>query len=90
MYCLSVLILFIVKLNLNVILGILDGTSAAFDALGTVDWKTKCVAFGADGAAVNMGVHRGVIALLKRDMGNHVIPIHCMPHRSLSSISLII
>ncbi|XP_041954873.1 zinc finger protein 862-like isoform X1 [Alosa sapidissima] len=43
--------------------------------------KTKCVAFGADGAAVNMGVHRGVIALLKRDVGNHVIPIHCMPHR---------
>ncbi|XP_076121139.1 zinc finger protein 862 isoform X2 [Alosa pseudoharengus] len=28
-----------------------------------------------------MGVHRGVIALLKRDVGNHVIPIHCMPHR---------
>lgn len=41
----------------------------------------KCIAFGADGATVNTGVHGGVIALLKRDVGEHVIPIHCMPHQ---------
>ncbi|XP_054482892.1 zinc finger protein 862-like, partial [Anoplopoma fimbria] len=63
--------------------GVLAGTNAAFDALGrgTCDWKAKCVAFGADGAKVNMGVHRGVSALLKQAAGQHVIPIHCMPHR---------
>ena len=36
---------------------------------------------GADGAKVNMGVHRGVSALLKQAAGQHVIPIHYMPHR---------
>ncbi|CAL8277025.1 unnamed protein product [Boreogadus saida] len=69
--------------QLTEVVGVLAGTNAAFDALGhgTCDWKAKCVAFGAVGAKVNMGVNRGVSALLKQAAGQHVIPIHCMPHR---------
>ena len=41
----------------------------------------KLISFGADGAAVNMGHRGGVIALLQREAGEYIIPIHCMPHR---------
>ena len=41
----------------------------------------KLISFGADGAAVNMAHRGGVIALLQREAGEYIIPIHCMPHR---------
>lgn len=41
----------------------------------------KMISFGADGASVNMGHRGGVIALLQREAGEYIIPIHCMPHR---------
>ncbi|KAM9437110.1 zinc finger protein 862-like isoform 2-T2 [Salvelinus alpinus] len=44
-------------------------------------WMKKCISFGADGASVNMGHRGGVIAHLQREAGEHIIPIHCMPHR---------
>ncbi|XP_060783092.1 uncharacterized protein LOC132890289 isoform X2 [Neoarius graeffei] len=44
-------------------------------------WLVKLISFGADGASVNMGHRGGVIALLQREAGEHIIPIHCMPHR---------
>ncbi|KAK0132499.1 Zinc finger protein 862 [Merluccius polli] len=64
-------------------LGVLNATKAAFDAVDCPgnEWMKKCVAFGADGASVNMGIRNGVIAHLQSETGSHVIPIHCMPHR---------
>ncbi|XP_049427219.1 zinc finger protein 862-like isoform X2 [Epinephelus fuscoguttatus] len=63
--------------------GILEATKAAFDELGadTNGWIEKLIGFGADGAALNMGHQRGAISLLKREIGDHVIPFHCMAHR---------
>ncbi|KAJ8367015.1 hypothetical protein AAFF_G00333890 [Aldrovandia affinis] len=63
-------------------LGVLQATKTAFEQLGQeTDWISKLVGFGADGAAVTMGHCGGVIALLKEEVGEHVIPWHCMPHR---------
>lgn len=63
--------------------GVLNATKAAFDAVDCPgnEWMKKCVAFGADGASVNMGIRNGVIAHLQSDAGSHIIPIHCMPHK---------
>ncbi|XP_071953114.1 zinc finger protein 862-like [Antedon mediterranea] len=44
-------------------------------------WKSKVVGFGADGASVNLGKRGGVIVHLKESAGEHIIPMHCMPHR---------
>lgn len=64
-------------------LGVLDVTKAAFSVACPEDsgWLKKLISFGADGASVNMGHRGGVIALLQREAGEHIIPIHCMPHR---------
>ncbi|XP_060777194.1 zinc finger protein 862-like isoform X1 [Neoarius graeffei] len=66
-------------------IGVLDATKAAFSAVYPEDnggsWLAKLISFGADGASVNMGHRGGVIALLQREAGEHIIPIHCMPHR---------
>lgn len=65
--------------------GVLDATKAAFNAVCPDDnggsWMKKMISFGADGASVNMGHRGGVIALLQREAGEYIIPIHCMPHR---------
>lgn len=62
--------------------GVLEATKRAFEALGEdTGWMERLVGFGADGASVNM-VHRGgVIALLRDELGDHIIAFHCMPHR---------
>ncbi|MED6284326.1 hypothetical protein CHARACLAT_018103, partial [Characodon lateralis] len=62
---------------------VLHATKTTFGKLGAEDsgWMDRLVGFGADGAAVNMGCRGGVIALLKEEVGEHVIPLHCMPHR---------
>ena len=38
------------------------------------------MAFGADGAAVNLGKKGGVAALLKKEEP-HILDFHCLPHR---------
>ena len=71
-------------LLINVILliqGVLQATKRAFEELGETGWTERLVGFGADGAAVNMGHRGGVIALLKDELGDHIIAFHCMPHR---------
>ena len=44
------------------------------------NWKDKLVAFGADGASVNLGKKTGLAALLKKDVP-HLVEFHCLPHR---------
>ncbi|XP_060768148.1 zinc finger protein 862-like [Neoarius graeffei] len=63
--------------------GLYAASKQAFEALGEqcCDWLHKTVALGADGAAVNLGSKGGVIALMQREAGDHIIPFHCMPHR---------
>ena len=48
---------------------------------GHPNWKQKIVSLASDGASVNLGVHNGVIELIKAEVGNHVLPFHCMAHR---------
>ena len=44
------------------------------------NWKGKLVAFGADGASVNLGKKAGLAALLKKEVP-HLVEFHCLPHR---------
>lgn len=44
------------------------------------DWKSKMVAFTADGANVNLGSKNGVAALMKADIGPYVTELHCWAH----------
>lgn len=44
------------------------------------EWKKSTIGFGVDGASVNLGKRRGVASLLKREV-DHLIDIHCLPHR---------
>ena len=44
------------------------------------DWKSRLIAFGSDGASVNLGRKGGVAALLKQTIP-HLLGIHCMAHR---------
>lgn len=65
-------------------LGVLAAIKSAFADLvevGFPNWKQKLVSLASDGASVNLGVHNGVIELIKAEVGNHVIPFHCMAHR---------
>ena len=60
--------------------GVLTAVENAFDGVGMETWKDKLIAFGADGASVNMGCRSGVGALLKAQQP-HLVSIHCMAHR---------
>lgn len=65
-------------------LGVLATVKSAFGDLvedGFPNWKQKIVSLASDGASGNLGVHSGVIELIKAEVGNHVIPFHCMAHR---------
>ena len=42
--------------------------------------KKKMVAVCFDGASVNMGVLNGMQALVKRDIGEWVLVVHCVNH----------
>lgn len=44
------------------------------------NWKEKLLAFGADGASVNLGKKAGLAALLKKEVP-HLVDFHCLPHR---------
>ena len=63
--------------------GVLAAVKKAFADLqgGFPNWLHKLVCLGSDGASVNLGVRNGVVALIKEEAGNHVIPFHCMAHR---------
>ena len=62
------------------ILGLKEPISTTFEEAGVEDWKEKVVAFGADGASVNLGKKAGVAALLKKDI-SYLVDFHCLPHR---------
>lgn len=62
------------------ILGLKEAISTTFEEAGVEDWKEKLVAFGADGASVNLGKKAGVAALLKKDIP-YLVDFHCLPHR---------
>lgn len=72
-----------------VLSGVLNATKATFHAVCPDEdggsWMKKCISFRADGASVNMGHRRGVIAHLQREVGRHIIQIHCMPHRFVTN-----
>lgn len=64
--------------------GVLDQIKCLFNDAKQTDrdwWQKKITAFGADGAAVNMGARGGVGALLREEIGQHILSFHCMPHR---------
>ena len=44
------------------------------------DWDKRVVAFGADGASVNLGKKGGVAALMRKDIP-YLVDFHCLPHR---------
>ena len=50
------------------ILGLKEAISTTFEEAGVEHWKEKLVAFGADGASVNLGKKAGVAAFLKKDI----------------------
>lgn len=43
-------------------------------------WELKLVAFGADGASVNLGKKSGLATLLKQEVP-YLVDFHCLPHR---------
>ena len=43
-------------------------------------WGKKVVAFGADGASINLGKKGGVAALIRKD-NPYLLDFHCLPHR---------
>ncbi|CAB3983345.1 Hypothetical predicted protein [Paramuricea clavata] len=52
----------------------------AFHRIGIVDYSSHLHGLNVDGASVNLGVHRGVAALLKRE-SPWLTAIHCFNHR---------
>ena len=52
----------------------------AFNRIGIVDFSTHLHGLNVDGASVNLGVHRGVAALLK-EVSPWLTAIHCFNHR---------
>ena len=45
-----------------------------------MNWEQKLVAFGADGASVNLGKKAGLAALLRKELP-FLVDFHCLPHR---------
>ena len=60
--------------------GLLQVVDNCFSDLGVKKRKKSTIGFGADGASVNLGKRRGVASLLKHEV-DHLIDIHCLPHR---------
>ena len=60
--------------------GLRTGMDKTLTNLDIADYKERFVAFCADGASVNMGVHHGLVALLQEDMP-WMVAIHCLNHR---------
>jgi hypothetical protein len=60
----------------------------AFEQHGVDSLKEHTVGFGADGAAVNLGVRGGVSVLMKDDEGiDWLVTVHCASHRLELSIA---
>ena len=67
--------------------GVLDLIKKAFKQHGVDSLKEHTVGFGADGAAVNLGI-RGVSVLMKSDEGiDWLVTVHCASHRLELSIA---
>lgn len=45
-----------------------------------MNWESKLVAFGADGASVNLGKKAGLATLLRKQVP-YLMDFHCLPHR---------
>ena len=60
--------------------GLVACITDTFQALGIDDWQKKLVSVCMDGAAVNLGVRRGVAARLRVEMP-WLVGIHCFNHR---------
>ncbi len=62
--------------------GVLALIKTAFEDHGVNSLKEHTVGFGADGAAVNLGVRGGVSALMKNDEEiDWLVTVHCASHR---------
>ena len=48
--------------------GIFAGLEEFFDDLRILNWKSKLIGLGTDGASVNTGIHAGVGALLQKEV----------------------
>ena len=48
--------------------GVLRAITDSFESLGIIDFRSKLVGFGADGASVNMGNREGVIAIIRKEL----------------------
>lgn len=64
---------------MKIILGLKDTICATFEDAG-VNWESKLVAFGADGASVNLGKEAGLATLLRKQVP-YFVDFHCLPHR---------
>lgn len=64
-------------------LGIYDAIQGAlkFEKLSSDDIKKKMVSYVGDGAAVNTGAEKGVIALFRRNVSSSIIMVKCLSHR---------
>ena len=60
--------------------GIKECLEETFGELGLEDYRERMVALCVDGAAVNLGIRRGVAALLREDMP-WLVATHCLNHR---------
>jgi len=64
---------------MKIILGLKDTICATFEDAG-MNWESKLVAFGADGASVNLGKKAGLATLLRKQVP-YLVDFHCLPHR---------
>ena len=62
--------------------GLIQCIDETFISLGVNNWRSKLVCMCMDGAAVNLGVRRGVAALLRTEYDMPwLIAVHCFNHR---------
>ena len=63
-----------------ILAGFVQVINNCFADLGLKEWKKSTIGFGEDGASVNLGRRQGVASILKQEV-DHLIDIHCLPHR---------
>ena len=63
-----------------ILAGFVQVINNCFEDLGLKEWKKSTIGFGTHGASVNLGRRQGVASILKREV-DHLIDIHCLPHR---------
>ena len=62
------------------VLGLKKSINATFEEAGVKNWSEKLLAFGADGASVNLGKKNGLAALFRKEVP-YLVDFHCLPHR---------